>query len=145
MAPMMAFADQVGSLVTPVIAFFDHDDFEPKPNEDEVEFSFEVETDRFLRVDEYRRKSVTSYEREHYFHYFNFVLDREQKRVNVWGMTSYLGIQVASALHSRLPSFEFDPERKLNGQNFNEFNEWYILDKSDKFLDDLIVKAQTKK
>lgn len=126
----------IGFIFTPVVAHFDRDKFEPKRNPDEVEFEFEVETELFLRTDNYERKSVFSHNREFYFHYFK--VDLGNRSVSIWGMTSYMAIMVASMLHSRLPSFEFDPERKLDGKNFNEFNEWYILDKTDKFLDDLI-------
>lgn len=143
--PMMAFADQSGSLVTPVISYFNREGFEAKCNESEVGFEFEIETDRFLITDNYKRKSVHSHGREHYFHYFNFEIDesgenKKKREVSIWGMTSYLAIMVASMLHSRLPAFVYDPERKLDGKNYNEFNEWYMLDKSETFLQDLVDK-----
>lgn len=155
MSPMMGLTDQSSSLVTPVIAHFDDGgggQFAAKCNPDEVEMAFEVETERFLRADEpaYTRRSVHSHGREHYFHYFKLDVhtlppQRVRRDVSVWGMTSYLAILVASMLHSRLPAFELDPEKKLDGRNYNEFNEWYILDKTDAFLSELITKTNKAK
>jgi hypothetical protein len=125
LGPVISLTDKSSSLITPVIAHLNREDYDPKFNATKVDYSLDIETVRFLQAADHHR----SMQKELYHHCFEF--GKERRCIS--GVTSYLAITIASMMHSRLPDFEFDREMRLTGTNYTEFNEWILFEKSDQF------------
>ena len=130
-----------GDLVTPVVAYFDDDDFKPVINEHEVELVFSLPTERFLFSERYTRKSIKNTTDEYYLHFFKDVVNG--KPIETWGLTALLCIVISSMLHSRPPSFEVDPTHPLSNENTIDYLDDYLLNKSKRLID-YHAKRQTK-
>ena len=79
------------TLVTPVIAFFDDDDYSPVINKDEVESVFKIPTSRFISKENHEHKSFKLKDKDEYFvHYFKDVINNVE--INTWGLTALICI-----------------------------------------------------
>ena len=115
-----------GVLMTPVLAFYDHEAFQPKLNKNEVDFIFDLPTDRFINSHNHEAKAVKLRNNdEFYVHWFQ---DEIQGRViKTWGATALICIAVSSMLHSRAPTFQVDPKFEYTKDNINEYFDWNLL------------------
>jgi len=119
-------------LITPVVAFFDNEQFTPSLNKDEVDMVFELPTDRFIKSEGHETKSVKlkGGTDEYFVHKFrdNVVMGgQEATVVETWGVTAMICIAVSTMLHSRAPSFSVDPKFEFRNDNVNEYLEFNLL------------------
>lgn len=106
-------------LVTPVIVYFDQTNYTPILNLNEVDFVFDMPTDRFLRKDGHNMKIFENNNSKYYIHYFQDLIKNRQ--ITTWGFTAFLSIAISSVLHSKQPDFDFISIDSLDSQNLNEF------------------------
>ena len=79
------------TLVTPVIAFFDENDFSPDINRDEVETVFKLPTSRFISNQNHEHKPFKLRNKdEYYVHYFKDQIDGAE--ITTWGLTALICI-----------------------------------------------------
>lgn len=126
-----------GTIITPVVAFYDHEAFEPQLNRNEVDFIFDLPTDRFISSHKHETKSVkvkrSQADDEYYIHWFQ---DEVPSRglVETWGATALICLAVSSMLHSRAPVFRVDPKFDFKNDNINEYFEWNMLTNVQRIL-----------
>jgi 8-oxo-dGTP pyrophosphatase MutT (NUDIX family) len=131
-----------GSIITPVVAYFDKTEFRKKLNEHEVELIFDVPTESFLLSEMHTHSSIKSNKHTEYFiHTFKHELADQMnpKTLSITGVTAFISIVVSSILHSKSPEFILDPQLNFKHENSNEFLENYLLDKS-KYLISYLAK-----
>lgn len=136
LAQLCPFITFTQILVTPVICYFDKTNFKPIINKDEVDFLFDLPTERFLSNRDYDIKKVGNERGSYNIHYFKDNL--ENREIVTWGFTSFLSISISIVLHSRMPDFEFELQPNLNGDNLNEVFEQYLL-KNSQFQNIIII------
>ena len=124
-------------LVTPIIAYFDKEKFRPKLSKEEVEYIFELQTERFLDKRGHKSELFKSEAGEYLVHYFSdkvITLDEKQasctRIAKTWGFTGFMCTLVSTVLHSRLPEFDLMPNSgKLDINNLNQFLEDFLVNK----------------
>lgn len=113
-------------IITPVLAFFNDEDFEPVLNKDEVDMIFELPTDRFIASEGHESKSVKfKGNDEYYVHSFEDHVGNEV--IKTWGATANICMVVSTMLHSRAPNFVVDPKFEFKNNNVNEYMEFNFL------------------
>ena len=120
-AQMAPLVSKNRTLITPIVCYFNKDDYSPVLNSDEVEFIFDLPTERFISDFDHEHRSLKSKDYEYYVHYFKDNID--SRKITTWGITAVISVVVSSILHSRAPSFPMDPSFKLKNDNINEFME----------------------
>jgi 8-oxo-dGTP pyrophosphatase MutT (NUDIX family) len=113
-----------GDLVTPIIAYFDENDYEPIIDHKEVSQVFKLPTERFILNEGYTCKKFKAESTEYYLHYFNDTING--KAIQTWGLTAFVSILVSSLLHSRMPDFQLDPDIKLTDESILGFLDLYL-------------------
>jgi len=118
-------------LITPIVAFFDNEQFTPLINKTEVDMVFELPTDRFIKPDGHEVKSVKlkTNDDEYFVHRFkdNVSSGQEATVVETWGVTALICMAVSTMLHSRAPGFIVDPKFEFKNDNVNEYLEFNVL------------------
>ena len=140
LAQLVPVCTSAGVLLTPIVVYFDQNDFKPKINKDEVDFMFNLETKRFLEARGHTSRSLGGF----YVHYFDdkINVNSSMKSINTWGVTAFLCVCLSSAIHKQLPEFSIDPSAKLEGDKLNEFLEHYLKVKSKSLIS--VFAAKTK-
>jgi 8-oxo-dGTP pyrophosphatase MutT (NUDIX family) len=137
LAQLCPFISSNLTLVTPVVALFNKNRFVPRINSEEVEFIFELNTERFISLNGYRKETkVNTFNGSRYLvHYFddNDVILENDTTVSIttWGFTAFLCCCVACVIHSKKAPFPLvdEPSVDFNIDNLNEFLEAFIFDK----------------
>ena len=119
-------------LLYPIVAYYDDQNFTPTLNKEEVEMVYELATERFLSPVNHEINHVELTNVEYYLHYFNDTVNKEE--ITIWSITALISIIVSTILHSRAPTFEIDPDVKLNANDVNKFFDEFVL-KSIKLLE----------
>lgn len=127
-----------GNLITPVIAYFDKSTYVPNLNQNEVEYIFDLPTERFLFKQGHKSKEIRNKTDEFLVHYFEDKVN--EKLITTWGATALMSIVISSILHSRIPAFEVDTQMPLTNENLADFLENYLLRKSAKVLEYIAKK-----
>ena len=123
-------------LITPVLAYFDKSEFEPKLSRGEVDLIFELATDRFLSEQGYRGELVKANKNDEFcLHYFEDQVDGQH--VTTWGFTAFLAIVASNIIHSRLPAFSVDPKMEMNNDNVHDYLDNYLLVKMHNLINKL--------
>lgn len=126
LAQLCPLITSTGVLVTPVVAYFDHMEFEPKINKDEVEMIFELPTQRFITNNDHSVKSVELKNNDEYFlHSFHDKVNDEI--IKTWGVTALIGIVVSTILARRAPNFIVDPKFGYRNDNVNDYLDFNVL------------------
>ncbi|CAF0758035.1 unnamed protein product [Brachionus calyciflorus] len=128
-----------GILVTPVVAYFHNNYFEPTICKHEVDFVFELPTDRFIRNERYSSESYKKNLDEFTVHYFKDLIG--DKEVTTWGATAFMCIMISSILHSRIPEFDVDKQNTLTNENIYDFLDYYLA-KSTKSYFEYLAKNE---
>jgi 8-oxo-dGTP pyrophosphatase MutT (NUDIX family) len=114
-------------LVTPVIVYFDQNNFEPRLNEAEVDMLFDLPTERFLSTQNHEMKGFKNDSGEYYVHYFNDTV--QNREVVTWGLTAFLSIVVSVILNGRAAQFELIPNKSIEHTDINKYLEEYLFAK----------------
>jgi 8-oxo-dGTP pyrophosphatase MutT (NUDIX family) len=131
LAEMCPVITTTGVLITPIVAYLDKTNFQPKLNKHEVEVIFDLPTERFLSVKNHKFTSIRGGKVEHYMH--SFANDVEGRNMDVTGVTAFMCVYISSVIHKRLPEFKFDPEIPLDFEQ-DKFLQEYLLVKSSGLL-----------
>jgi coenzyme A diphosphatase NUDT7 len=137
LAEMCPIVTTTGIIITPIVAYFDKTNFEPKLNRHEVEIIFDLPTERFLSNKDHTFKSIKGADKEWYMH--EFMNQVEGRPMNVIGVTAFICIFLSAALHKRNPEFTVDPELPLEFER-DTFLPDYLLVKSGILIDFLSDK-----
>ena len=115
------------TLVTPVITFFEDNDYEPKINKNEVDLVFRLPTDRFIFKENHKHESykIEKTGDEYYVHYFKDILN--DKEITTWGVTAIICILASSILHSRAPEFKVDPIYDFDKTKINDYLKFSLI------------------
>ncbi|KAF5191168.1 Nudix hydrolase 15 protein [Thalictrum thalictroides] len=99
--------------VTPVIGILsDKQAYKPTPNAEEVEEIFDAPLEMFLKKENQRSEEREWMGDKYLLHFFDY--ETENKKYVIWGLTSWILIQVASIVYQRSPDFvEQKPNYKL--------------------------------
>ncbi|XP_015766941.1 PREDICTED: nudix hydrolase 11-like [Acropora digitifera] len=116
LSPLVLLSRNAGTYVYPVIGLI-KSDFDLVVNASEVQDTFDVPLEFFLRKDTYRYEKRIFSENEYDVHFFDYNqktnTEREGKSKTsfvIWGMTSGVCLKIAIIALSKLPEFEL-PER----------------------------------
>ena len=116
-------------LITPLVALYDNNQFNPILNPVEVEKLHQINTDIFLESQNHEANHMEIYNDEYFMHYFNGLIPGDDR--SIFGVTAFAAIVASVALHGRLPAFDLDPILKLlTPDTLNAFLEAYLLRKS---------------
>ncbi|RNA05662.1 peroxisomal coenzyme A diphosphatase NUDT7 isoform X2 [Brachionus plicatilis] len=113
-----------GNLITPIVAYFNDMMFMPDLSKHEVDFVFELPTDRFIKNERYKSESFKRNKDVFTVHYFEDVVNGKQ--VTTWGATALMCTFISSVLHSRIPQFELDQQDPLTNENIYDFLDNYL-------------------
>lgn len=124
-----------GNLITPVVAHFNDAMFTPDLSKHEVDFVFELPTDRFIINERYKSEGFKRGKDLFTVHYFEDLI--AGKQVTTWGATALMCIIISSVLHSRIPQFEVDKQDPLTNDNIYDFLDNYLKKATRSYIDHL--------
>jgi len=139
LAELVPICTTAGVLLTPIVAYFDKDSFEPHINKHEVDFIFDMSSKRFLSNAGHKSTKYINGKDQYYVHYFDDVIDG--KKLKTWGATAFLSICVSATLNKQVPSFDVDPTEELKADNMSAFLEHYLMVKSARLIKFLASKT----
>jgi len=113
-------------IITPIVFYFDKQNYEPILNRDEVDSIFELPTLDFLSKAHHESNEITVYDDDYFFHYFY----GNQPEKIIFGVTAFSGIVASTALHQMAPEFPIDPHFSITPKNLNIFLEDYVFKKA---------------
>lgn len=128
-----------GVLVTPVVAYYEDQDFIPVINQNEVDFIFKIPTKRFLSNENHHVKRLQKF----YVHSFFDKFDN--RTLNVWGFTAMVCICTSSIIHQQNPEFDIDPIEKYSFEKLDEFLCHYLLVKSKSLIESILKDPKATK
>lgn len=126
LCPLITFNQ---TMVTPIVAYFDKQQFNPILSPNEVEMIFELPTERFLSNSNHTINSIRNEKGEYIVHFFKDNING--KKITTWGFTAFVSAVISSVIHAKTPEFDLDSNLKLdtNKQDLNEFIEKFSSNK----------------
>ena len=122
-----------GNLITPIVVYFNDTMFTPDLSKHEVDFVFELPTDRFIKNERYKSEIFKRGKDLFTVHYFDDSVDG--KKITTWGATALMCIITSSVLHSRVPQFEVDKQDSLTNENIYDYLDNYLKKAAKKYLE----------